>query len=161
MHNVLVLLASNYRQEQHLSQARKALAQVLSSCCYTEAIWTEPEGSTTHNGQPEGSTTPNGQPEGSVTPNDHTEGSVTRVSERPLYLNQLLSARTDLDADSLVQRLKQIECELGRNDGMRRQGLVPIDLDLLQHDDQRYHQRDWQRSYVQRLLPLLADGGIG
>jgi len=141
MHNVLVLLASNYRQEQHLSQARKALAQVLSSCCYTEAIWTEPEGSTTHNGQP--------------------EGSVTRVSERPLYLNQLLSARTDLDADSLVQQLKQIECNLGRNDGMRRQGLVPIDLDLLQHDDQRYHQRDWQRSYVQRLLPLLADGGIG
>lgn len=151
MHNVLVLLASNYRQEQHLSQARKALAQVLSSCCYTEAIWTEPEGSTTHNGQPEGS----------VTPNDHSEGSVTRISERPLYLNQLLSARTDLDADSLVQRLKQIECELGRNDDMRRQGLVPIDLDLLQHDDQRYHQRDWQRSYVQRLLPLLADGGIG
>ena len=151
MHNVLVLLASNYRQEQHLSQARKALAQVLSSCCYTEAIWTEPEGNTTHNGQPEGSTTHN----------DHTEGSVTRVSERPLYLNQLLSARTDLDADSLVQRLKQIECELGRNDDMRRQGLVPIDLDLLQHDGQRYHQRDWQRSYVQRLLPLLADGGIG
>jgi len=151
MHNVLVLLASNYRQEQHLSQARKALAQVLSSCCYTEAIWTEPEGSTT----------PNGQPEGSTTHNDHTEGSVTRVSERPLYLNQLLSARTDLDADSLVQRLKQIECELGRNDGMRRQGLVPIDLDLLQHDDQRYHQRDWQRSYVQRLLPLLADGVSG
>ena len=151
MHNVLVLLASNYRQEQHLSQARKALAQVLSSCCYTEAIWTEPEGSTT----------PNGQPEGSVTPNDPSEGSAARVSERPLYLNQLLSARTDLDADSLVQRLKQIECELGRNDGMRRQGLVPIDLDLLQHDGQRYHQRDWQRSYVQRLLPLLADGGIG
>ncbi len=141
MHNVLVLLASNYRQEQHLSQARKALAQVLSSCCYTEAIWTEPEGS--------------------VTPNDHSEGSVTRVSERPLYLNQLLSARTVLDADSLVQRLKQIECDLGRNDDMRRQGLVPIDLDLLQHDGQRYHQRDWQRSYVQRLLPLLADGGIG
>lgn len=151
MHNVLVLLASNYRQEQHLSQARKALAQVLSSCCYTEAIWTEPEGSTT----------PYGQPEGSVTPNDHSEGSAARVSERPLYLNQLLSARTDLDADNLVQRLKQIECELGRNDGMRRQGLVPIDLDLLQHDDQRYHQRDWQRSYVQRLLPLLADGVSG
>ena len=151
MHNVLVLLASNYRQEQHLSQARKALAQVLSSCCYTEAIWTEPEGSVT----------PNDHTEGSVTPNDHSEGSAARVSERPLYLNQLLSARTDLDADSLVQRLKQIECNLGRNDGMRRQGLVPIDLDLLQHDDQRYHQRDWQRSYVQRLLPLLADGVSG
>ncbi len=151
MHNVLVLLASNYRQEQHLSQARKALAQVLSSCCYTEAIWTEPEGSTIQANQPEGNAIQANQP----------EGNATRISERPLYLNQLLSARTDLDADSLVQRLKQIECELGRNDDMRRQGLVPIDLDLLQHDDQRYHQRDWQRSYVQRLLPLLADGGIG
>lgn len=151
MHNVLVLLASNYRQEQHLSQARKALAQVLSSCCYTEAIWTEPEGSTIQANQPEGNAIQANQP----------EGNATRISERPLYLNQLLSARTDLDADSLVHRLKQIECELGRNDDMRRQGLVPIDLDLLQHDDQRYHQRDWQRSYVQRLLPLLADGGIG
>ena len=121
MHSVLISLASNYEQEKNLSEARKALAQILFSPVYTPAIWTEPYGKKDSN----------------------------------LYLNQLVSAQTDLDSNELNNRLKETEKARGRDDEARRQGIVPIDLDLLQHDECRFHQRDWQRSYVQQLLLQL------
>ena len=122
MSHVLISLASNHEQQKHHSEARQALAEVLSAPLYTAEIWTEPEGT---------------------------------KAQGPQYLNQLVSAETLLNADELNLFLKQTELKLGRTDDMRRQGLVPIDLDLLQFDEQRYHLRDWQRSYVKRLLELL------
>ena len=123
MHSVLISLASNHEQEKNLSEARKALTQVLISPDYTPAIWTEPYGK----------------------------------KEGALYLNQLVSAQTDLDNDELNCRLKEIEKAQGRDDEARRQGLVPIDLDLLLYDQQRFHLRDWQRPYIQQLLPKLSN----
>jgi hypothetical protein len=29
---------------------------------------------------------------------------------------------------------------------------VTIDLDLLQYDEQRYHEKDWQRPYVSLII---------
>ena len=123
MHSILLSLASNHEQEKNLSEARKALTQVLISPDYTPAIWTEPYGK----------------------------------KEGALYLNQLVSAQTDLDNDELNCRLKEIEKAQGRDDEARRQGLVPIDLDLLLYDQQRFHLRDWQRPYIQQLLPKLSN----
>lgn len=73
------------------------------------------------------------------------------------YLNQMVSGMTTLDAETLQQHLKEAERQAERNDECRRQGIVPIDLDLMMHDDQRYHLRDWQRSYTVKLLKLLND----
>ena len=123
MHSVLISLASNNEQEKNLSEARKALTQVLISPDYTPAIWTEPYGK----------------------------------KEGALYLNQLVSAQTDLDYDELNGRLKDIEKTQGRDDEARHQGLVPIDLDLLLYDRQQFHLRDWQRPYIQQLLPELSN----
>lgn len=123
MHSVIISLASNNEQEKNLSEARKALTQVLISPDYTPSIWTEPYGK----------------------------------KEGALYLNQLVSAQTDLDNDELNCRLKDIEKAQGRNEDARRQGLVPIDLDVLQYDQQRFHLRDWQRPYIQQLLPKLSN----
>ena len=123
MHSVLISLASNNEQEKNLSEARKALTQVLISPDYTPAVWTEPYGK----------------------------------KEGALYLNQLVSAQTDLDNDELNGRLKDIEKTQGRDDETRRLGLVPIDLDLLLYDQQRFHLRGWQRPYIQQLLPKLSN----
>lgn len=71
------------------------------------------------------------------------------------YLNQLAYGSTMFDPTTLTERLKAIEAEMGRTDGERRQGIVRIDLDLLSHDGQRFHLRDWERPYVQRLLEFL------
>ena len=29
---------------------------------------------------------------------------------------------------------------------------VTIDLDLMQYDEERYHEKDWQRPYVQNII---------
>lgn len=123
MYSVLISLASNAQQEEHLAEARKALAAALHEERYTSEIWTEPEGKAKGRSAP--------------------------------YLNQLVSASTSLGADELNDFLKTIERQLGRTPEMRRVGTVPIDLDLLQWDGQRFHQRDWERNYMRQLLELL------
>ena len=73
----------------------------------------------------------------------------------PLYLNQLVAALTTLPFDLLQAALKDIEARLGRTPDLRRQGIVPIDLDILLYGDQRHHLRDWSRPYVTNLLPQV------
>jgi len=128
MHHVLISLASNYQAEKHLREARTALADMLSNAVYTDEIWTEPEGS-------------------------KAQSSETKA----LYLNQLVSADTSVNADELNSCLKEIEGNLGRTPECRQRGIVTIDLDLLQYDDIRHHLRDWNRNYVRRLLKLLDE----
>jgi len=70
-----------------------------------------------------------------------------------LYLNQLATGTTTLEAEDLNLRLKEIEQQLGRKHD--KSGVVTIDIDLLQYDDTRYHLRDWERDYVKDLLVEL------
>ena len=72
--------------------------------------------------------------------------------DSPLYLNQLVYAKTSRTAEELESELKTIERDMGRTPADRQQGIVCIDLDLMQHDDTRYHLRDWERPYIQQLL---------
>lgn len=73
--------------------------------------------------------------------------------QRPdLYFNQLLHAQTNLSVQDLQIGLKGIECDMGRNSDDRRQGIVRIDLDLMLYDEERYHLRDWERTYMKKLL---------
>lgn len=41
---------------------------------------------------------------------------------------------------------------MGRTQEDRTAGIVRIDLDLLQYDNDRYHLRDWERDYIKKLL---------
>jgi 2-amino-4-hydroxy-6-hydroxymethyldihydropteridine diphosphokinase len=63
------------------------------------------------------------------------------------YMNRLAAGYTELTADDLQQLLKQTEAETGRT-----KEAVTIDLDLLQYDEQRYHEKDWQRPYVTHII---------
>lgn len=76
-------------------------------------------------------------------------------SRQELYLNQLAEGSTELTLDDLNQRLKVIESSFGRTSRKRLLGIVPIDLDILRYDDQRLHERDWQRPYVTQLIGEL------
>jgi 2-amino-4-hydroxy-6-hydroxymethyldihydropteridine diphosphokinase len=67
-----------------------------------------------------------------------------------MYLNQLATGTTDLEAEALNLRLKEMEQQLGRKHD--KSGIVTIDIDLLLYDDTRYHLRDWERNYVKDLL---------
>lgn len=71
------------------------------------------------------------------------------------YLNQLVTAHTRLELSQLNSELKRIEQEMGRTDSDRKEGIVRIDLDLMEYDGERHHIKDWERSYIKMLLPLL------
>ncbi len=55
-------------------------------------------------------------------------------TDQPAFLNMAVKAETDLDAVSLLKRLKQIEVEVGRVETFRW-GPRQIDIDILFYDD--------------------------
>ena len=69
------------------------------------------------------------------------------------YLNQLCQATTNLGANLLSEVLKELEKRLGRT--LNEEGIVTIDLDLMAYDGQRYHLKDWDRSYIKDLINEL------
>jgi 2-amino-4-hydroxy-6-hydroxymethyldihydropteridine diphosphokinase len=69
------------------------------------------------------------------------------------YLNQLCQATTNLGANLLSEVLKELEKRLGRTHN--EEGIVTIDLDLMAYDGQRYHLKDWDRSYIKELISEL------
>ena len=69
------------------------------------------------------------------------------------YLNQLCEGTTAFGLNLLNELLKETEKRLGRTHN--EDGIVAIDLDLLQYDHQQLHLRDWQRDYVKNLLNEL------
>ncbi len=66
------------------------------------------------------------------------------------YMNRLVYATTTLSVDGLQTALKEIETSTGRT-----KAHITIDLDLMQYDQQRYHEKDWQRDYIIRCLSSL------
>ena len=75
------------------------------------------------------------------------------TSRKEPYLNQLCQGTTALGEGLLCEVLKEAEKRLGRT--RNEDGIVAIDLDLLQYDNKQYHLRDWGRDYVKNLLNEL------
>lgn len=77
---------------------------------------------------------------------------INSIRQEP-YLNQLCRATTAFSMNLLNEVLKEMEKRLGRTHN--EDGIVTIDLDLLQYDENRYHLRDWSRNYVKDLINEL------
>ncbi len=69
------------------------------------------------------------------------------------YLNQLCSGTTAFGPNLLSEVLKETEKRQGRTHN--EDGIVTLDLDLLQYDNERFHLRDWERPYVKDLINEL------
>jgi 2-amino-4-hydroxy-6-hydroxymethyldihydropteridine diphosphokinase len=123
-HEVIISLASNENQEDNLTKAREQLTQLLTELHFTSAIWTEPVYT------------------------EHGTWTIGHPSKK--YLNQLCKGRTTFGEGLLCEVLKETEKRIGRT--RNEDGIVAIDLDLLQFDGQKHHLRDWGRSYVKDLL---------
>ena len=123
-HKIIISLASNNNQEEKLEAARQQLTQLLDESRFTRAIWTEP----IHTNWPGHST----------------------IARKEQYLNQLCVGTTAFGMNLLCEVLKETEKRLGRTHN--EDGIVAIDLDLLEYDGQRHHLRDWDRDYIKRLI---------
>ena len=77
---------------------------------------------------------------------------INTIRKEP-YLNQLCEGTTALGEGLLGEVLKETERRLGRTHN--EDGIVALDLDLLEYDGQRFHLRDWDRSYVKDLISEL------
>ena len=82
----------------------------------------------------------------------YTEPVGTVLRKEP-YLNQLCKGTTALGMNLLNEVLKEIEKRLGRTHN--EDGIVTVDLDLLEYDGERFHHRDWERIYVKDLINEL------
>ena len=71
------------------------------------------------------------------------------------FLNSMTIGETTLSTNELNKQLKAIERRLGDKKSLRRQGIITLDIDLLQYDGQHHHEEDWQRDYVQELMAEL------
>ncbi|MBQ7422637.1 MAG: 2-amino-4-hydroxy-6-hydroxymethyldihydropteridine diphosphokinase [Prevotella sp.] len=71
------------------------------------------------------------------------------------FLNCLAAGSTVLTLEKLQTKLKQIEIELGDAPENHRNGIVNIDIDTLQYGHRRLKEKDWKRSYVQKLIKQI------
>lgn len=72
--------------------------------------------------------------------------------DAPDFHNQLALAYTDMEEEETVRLLKQMEQQLGRKPSDKHLHRIPADIDLLLFDNERRHEKDWQRPYVIALM---------
>ncbi|WOL15468.1 hypothetical protein Cni_G24249 [Canna indica] len=88
------------------------------------------------------------------------ESEPAYVTDQPLFLNSAIRGNTKLGPHELLKVLKQIERDLGRQDGIRY-GPRPIDLDIIFFGKYKVeseylmipHERIWERPFV--VAPLV------
>lgn len=92
---------------------------------------------------------------------------VGEILDQPDFLNAAIRVRSDLEPEALLDVLKAVEAELGRETGLPRHSPRVIDIDLLLMGDLEYeserlrlpHQETTSRRFV--LAPLLElDPGL-
>ncbi len=74
------------------------------------------------------------------------------IDSPSLFLNQVVIALTPDSPDKIIAVFKQMEILMGRKQGDKAKGNIPIDIDLLQWNDQIFKLKDLQRPYVQSAL---------
>ena len=77
----------------------------------------------------------------------------------PQYLNCMAIGWSVMAYDDVLRMTKALERGMGRTEEARRAGLVPIDIDILLYDGEKYHLSDWGRDYVKQLLKQAEDMG--
>lgn len=73
------------------------------------------------------------------------------------YANMMAACTTAMPMKELVACLKAIETAVGNTKELRSQGIVMMDIDLMQYDTVRCHADDWERPYIKRLYALLKN----
>ncbi|VVA94569.1 unnamed protein product [Arabis nemorensis] len=89
------------------------------------------------------------------------ETEPVHVTDQPKFLNGVIRGLTKLDPHELLNVLKKIEREMGREENGIRYGPRPLDLDILFYGKLRInsdkliipHERIWERPFV--LAPLV------
>ena len=71
------------------------------------------------------------------------------------FLNAVMAGKTFMARNEVVEQLKRIEQLAGNTQDKRNMGVVEADIDLLMYDDEKLHEKDWQRPYIKELVEEL------
>lgn len=77
-----------------------------------------------------------------------------------LFRNVLAKADTEMSPEEIIDKIKQTERAVGRTPRDKYLGRMIIDIDLIQYEDRILRPQDYERDYVQQLLPTLPDLSI-
>lgn len=72
-----------------------------------------------------------------------------------LFRNVLAKADTEMSPEEIIDKIKQTERAVGRSPRDKYLGRMIIDIDLIQYDGRILRPQDYERDYVQQLLPTL------
>ena len=50
-----------------------------------------------------------------------------------------------------------METQCGNTEFLRKEGKISMDIDLLKYNDQRFHESDWSRDYVKKLIKQFEE----
>ena len=73
------------------------------------------------------------------------------------YINCICISTTRHTLLQLTKAFKQLEkkCERSKKNDLISK--IPLDIDILLYGNQRYHEKDWERQYIQELLNDFFD----
>ena len=74
------------------------------------------------------------------------------ITSKENFLNFLVYGSTEKGVEQLVSILKLIETQCGNTKFLRDEGKIAMDIDLLKCDNQRFHESDWTRDYIVKLM---------
>lgn len=69
-----------------------------------------------------------------------------------IFTNTLVIGTTSLRQKELEEKIKTIEKRLGRSKDNDNKGCIIIDIDLLEYDGCKLHEKDWNREYIKQLV---------
>lgn len=76
------------------------------------------------------------------------ETAPEKIDNGQPFLNRAARFRTSLGMADVRSILKQIERTNGRTPASKKEGRIPLDIDLLSYDQQVLKPEDWQKEYV-------------
>ena len=73
------------------------------------------------------------------------------------FINCICISTTRHTLLQLTKAFKQLEkkCERSKKNDLISK--IPLDIDILLYGNQRYHEKDWERQYIQELLNDFFD----
>ena len=74
-----------------------------------------------------------------------------------LFRNVLAKANTDMSPEEVIDKIKQTERAVGRSPRDKYMGRMIMDIDLIQYEGRILRPQDYDRDYVQQLLPTLPE----
>lgn len=72
------------------------------------------------------------------------------------YQNRAALLQTTLNKESLLKEFKEIECRHGRTLSGKRNGIIPLDIDLLIYDEEIIKPDDLTKLYVRQALQSVS-----